>query len=131
MSRPKKTIKDLPKNWKDLILKEMEAGASKQEVKVLLHISNDLFERFMKESKEFSETVYYGVELAEAWWLKQGRINLNNKQFNYGSWYMMMKNRFGWKDRQETDVTSQERPIAGVVLMPRKLTPKEAGLGIK
>lgn len=26
MARPKKTIKDLPKNWKGLILKEVEAG---------------------------------------------------------------------------------------------------------
>lgn len=131
MSRPKKTIKDLPKNWKSLVLKEMEAGASKQEVKVLLRISNDLFERFMKESKEFSETILYGVDLAEAWWLRQGRTNLKNKQFNYGGWYMMMKNRFGWKDRQATDVTSDNRPIAGVVLMPRKLTQEEADAGMQ
>ena len=131
MSRPKKTTKDLPKNWNDLIFKEMEVGASKQEIKVLLHISNDLFERFMKEDKEFSEAVSYGVELAEAWWLRQGRTNLKNKQFNYGGWYMQMKNRFGWKDRQATDITSGERPIAGVVLMPRKLTPEEADAGAK
>ena len=64
MPRPKKTIKDLPKNWKRLVLKEMEVGASKQEIKVLFHISNDLFDRFMKEDKEFSETILYGVDLA-------------------------------------------------------------------
>ncbi len=128
MPRPKKTIKDLPKNWKSLVFKEMETGASKQEVKVLLRISNDLFERFMKENKEFSETISYGVELSEAWWLRQGRTNLKNKQFNYGGWYMNMKNRFAWRDRQATDVTSGERPIAGVVYMPRKRTPAEDGV---
>lgn len=128
MPRPKKTIKDLPKNWKGLVLKEMEAGASKQEVKILLHISNDLFERFMKETPEFSETILYGVDLAEAWWLKQGRTNLKNKQFNAHLWYMNMKNRFAWRDRQATDVTSGERPIAGVVIMPRKRTPEEDGV---
>jgi len=94
MPRPKKTIKDLPKNWKNLVLKEMEVGASKQEVKVLLRISNDLFDRLMKEETEFSETVSCGVALAEAWWLRQGRTNLKNKQFNYGGWYMNMKNHY-------------------------------------
>jgi|SRR3989344_3621831 len=131
MPRPKKTIKDLPKNWKNLVLKEMEVGASKQEVKVLLRISNDLFDRLMKEETEFSETVSCGVALAEAWWLRQGRTNLKNKQFNYGGWYMNMKNRFGWRDRQATDITSQGGQIAGVVLMPRKLTPEEADAGMK
>src|SRR3989344_2382213 len=131
MPRPKKTIKDLPKNWKRLVLKEMEVGASKQEIKVLFHISNDLFDRFMKEDKEFSETILYGVDLAEAWWLRQGRTNLKNKQFNAHLWYMNMKNRFSWRDRQVTDITSGERPIAGVVLMPRKLTEEEANAGMK
>jgi len=131
MPRPKKTIKDLPKNWKRLVLKEMEVGASKQEIKVLFHISNDLFDRFMKEDKEFSETILYGVDLAEAWWLRQGRTNLKNKQFNAHLWYMNMKNRFSWRDRQATDITSGEGPIVGVVLMPRKLTPEEADAGMK
>ncbi|KKT87193.1 MAG: hypothetical protein A3J46_00260 [Candidatus Yanofskybacteria bacterium RIFCSPHIGHO2_02_FULL_41_11] len=128
MARPKKTTKDLPKNWKGLISREMREGASKQEIKIMLGLSNDLFERLMKEDKEFSETMSYGVELSEAWWLKQGRLNLKNKQFNYGGWYMNMKNRFAWRDRQATDVTSGERPIAGVVIMPRKRTPEEDGV---
>ena len=42
-----------------------------------------------------------------------------------------MKNRFGWRDRQATDITSQGGQIAGVVLMPRKLTPEEADAGMK
>ena len=105
--RPKKTTKDLPKNWKELILTEMAEGASRQEVTALLGISNDLYERLAKEDAEFSETLKRGLMLCEAWWLTEGRKNLKNRNFSYVGWYMNMKNRFGWKDKTEHDVSGE------------------------
>jgi len=103
MARPKKTTKDLPKDWKKIVLANMKVGASKQEIKLELAVSNDLFERLCKEDKEFSDTIKRGVDLAEGWWLKQGRINLENKMFSPVLWYMNMKNRFGWVDKQQLE----------------------------
>lgn len=110
MARPKKTLKDLPKNWKNTVLKIKKEGGSDVEVRVALDISVDLWDRFKKEIEEFSETIKKGRDLCEAWWLEKGR-QLENKQFNAVLWYMNMKNRFGWKDKTETDITSGGKVI--------------------
>lgn len=101
--RPQKTLKDLPKNWKTTVLALMSNGASQAEVKAKLSLSNDLFSRLIKDEIEFSETIKKGMLLREAWWEKKGRENLENKNFSPVLWYMNMKNRFGWKDKQEVE----------------------------
>ena len=40
----------------------------------------------------------------------------------------LLLSKHGYHEKSEQDITTQGRPIAGVVLMPRKLTPEEAGL---
>jgi len=101
VGRPKAKLTDLREDWKAFILKEMAEGASQAEITAGLEISNDLFYRFMKEEKEFSETIKKGLALCKCWWEKKGRKNLENKEFSATLWYMNMKNRFGWADKTE------------------------------
>lgn len=105
---PKKNL-DLWEHWYDDILGLYKNGASDVEIKALIHqhrgkFSNDLWDRWVKEEPEFSETIKIGKLLSEAWWAKSGRTNLENKDFSYTGWYMNMKNRFGWADRQNVEV---------------------------
>lgn len=105
--RPKSTI-DLPDGWYNDVLELYSEGASDVEIKAYIYskrktFSNDLWERWLQEEPEFSETIKQGRMLSESWWAKTGRKNLNNKEFSYTGWYMNMKNRFGWKDKQEVD----------------------------
>jgi hypothetical protein len=112
--RPIKTTEELPDQWQRDILELYSQGASNVEVKALIYnwlgsFSNDLWDRWMKEEVIFSETIKAGKALSNAWWEKEGRTHLENKDFSYTGWYMNMKNRFKWKDRQ--DVTSDDEPI--------------------
>jgi len=106
--RPPESINGLPEGWYNDIISLYKEGASDVEVKALIFdwrgsFSNDLWDRWMKEEPQFSETIKKGKLLSEAWWHKNGRVNLKDREFNYTGWYMQMKNRFGWKDTQQLD----------------------------
>lgn len=122
VGRPKEDLSSLPNGWYNEILKLYSEGASDVEVKALIYewrgrFSNTLWDRWMLEEEEFSKTIKMGRMLSEAWWTKNGRTNLKNKDFNYTGWYMNMKNRFGWADKQETknEVTVKEFNIKDLV----------------
>ena len=85
----------------DIIIELMKEGASQQEVLGELGISNATFYKWKQENEEFSETIKRGVRLSQAWWEKEGRTSLRDREFNYTGWYMNMKNRFNWSDKKE------------------------------
>ena len=99
----KKTISDLPKNWQEDAINAYKEGASDVEIRayVLDGISDDLWYRLIKEDETFARTIKKGKLFSQAWWEKQGRTNLKNREFNPTTWYMNMKNRFGWRDKTE------------------------------
>ena len=109
MARPKKTLNQakeiFPVDWYDQILKEYSEGASDAEIRAMLILwlkdsfSFDLWDRWMNEEPEFSESIKMGRALSESWWKKTGRKNLLTKDFSFTGWYMNMKNRFGWSDK--------------------------------
>lgn len=113
MGRPAITTKDLPKDWDLTILSEMTNGASLVEIAALLEISRETLYQLCKRDQEFADTIKRGEQLSEAWWTREGRINLENKFFSATLWYMNMKNRFGWKDKSEIDHTSKGEQIQG------------------
>ena len=113
MAKAKKGRPPAPFNLTDkqlkTILKEYQEGASDVEVKAIIwkargSFSNDLWDRWILEEPVFSETIKKGRELAQAFWLTIGRknVNKNSQDFNTTLWYMNMKNRYGWADKQET-----------------------------
>lgn len=111
--RPRIEISSLWDNWVNDIIDLYKEGGSDVEVRCMIldrcgFGSYTLWDRWISESDEFGEVIKMGRMLSEAWWNKNGRINLQNKDFNYTGWYMQMKNRFGWKDKQEVDNKSSD-----------------------
>jgi len=101
MARPKRTLESLPTNWKELTASLYVEGASDAEVKHALKISNDLFARWLDEEPEFAEAIKDGRQASEAWWSKLGRQGATGAEINPTVWIFNMKNRFGWRDKQE------------------------------
>lgn len=99
--RPPKTLKSLPDNWEQIITDEMSEGASLAEINALLDVCPDTRLNLQKKYSEFNEAIKKGERLSELWWQRKGRSNLENKEFSYVGWYMNMKNRFGWRDKQD------------------------------
>lgn len=117
VGRPKKAL-DLWKGWANDILDLYVEGASDVEIKALVwkkkgSFSNDLWNRWMDEEEEFSQTIKMGRTFAKAWWERKGRSGVDSQEINATMWYMNMKNRYGWRDKQ--DITSDEKPIQTVV----------------
>lgn len=106
MARPTKY--DPSKNQSVIDL--MSEGASIVEVAGLLDVDRQTVYNWMDEHKEFFDTIKKGLDKSQEWWEKQGRKNLQNKDFNYTGWYMNMKNRFrdDWKDKTETKLEIKE-----------------------
>ncbi len=112
-------FEDLPEGWQDQMLDMFSVGASNIEVFTSLEMQNDkrpltqeLYDRFIKEYPEFKAIVDRGRAIAEAWWTRQGRVHLDEKEFNHIMWYMQMKNRFGWRDTIEQIKKLEKRKFA-------------------
>ena len=119
--RPKDDLSSLPENWYNEVLSLYSEGGADVEVKAMIYewrgsFSNNLWDRWMEEEVEFWETIKKGRLLAEAWWVRNGRTNLKDKEFNYTGWYMQMKNRFGWSDKTETKVQVETPIFTGIDL---------------
>lgn len=108
--RPKKTLKDLPEDWKELIVTHMSQGASLAEIHGLLDMDNETRLRMERDIPEFSAAIKKGIRLSEMWWQTKGRVNLENKDFNSTLWYMNMKNRFGWRDKVDHSTMGKAMP---------------------
>ncbi len=99
--RPKKTLKDLPKNWKQGMIDIATEGGSDVRARVFLKVSNDLWYRLKDEEPQFSETIKQCKQLCETWWETKGMEMMSEGTGNATIWIFNMKNRFGWRDKSE------------------------------
>tara|TARA_R110000764_G_scaffold4017_10_gene16624 strand:- start:523 stop:933 length:411 start_codon:yes stop_codon:yes gene_type:complete len=130
VGRPKESLESLPDNWHEEVLELYSEGAADVEIKALIYewrgtFSCDLWNRWMKEDQVFSITIKKGRMLSESWWNKSGRKNLKSKEFSYTGWYMNMKNRFGWRDKQETTLQGGDKPIETIITLGTGIKPDE------
>lgn len=105
--RPKSEIDErLPEGWQDRFYELASEGASDVELRAEYKISHSLWYRWLEEEPIFSQTVKECHDLCQIWWEKAGRGMVMGADGNATCWIFNMKNRFGWKDKTETEVTA-------------------------
>lgn len=101
----------------DMLLTHMEDGLSFEAFAATLRVSKQTLYRWIDAHAEFSDAKKIGDMLSLKYWEKVGKDGLYNetikgddgltvtKSINATIWIFNMKNRFGWRDRQEIDAT--------------------------
>lgn len=94
------------------VIEAMKRGLSKEAAAAKCGISEDTFYRWIHKYPEFSEAVKEGSRLSLLFWESAGIKGMTGQiaGFNATTWIFNMKNRHGWKDRQ--DITTNDRPVA-------------------
>jgi len=119
-----KTLENLPKNWKDILLDGlpvevsvegeikmtypdgMNNGGSLPEFMKMVGISRKNHATLLKKYDEYSDMIEIGRLHAEAWWKRFGRLSLKGEKVNQGLFSMYMKNMYGWRDSPLAKETS-------------------------
>lgn len=103
--------------WDTVVLSKYREGYADIEIRVILELSNDLWDRFLVEEEKFSGTIHEGRSLSEAWWNAHSRTALKDKEFNTQLYRLNMANRFGWStEKNQTDITSKGEKLEGIAV---------------
>jgi len=120
VGRPRTTVDDLPKDWKQIIMDCGQEGGSAVEMRCLLGIAQTAWETLLKDSEDFRVTVKAAQDLCQVWWERVGRGMATGDDGNATVWIFNMKNRFGWRDKQEIDHRSGDQ----------SMSPKDTGAAV-
>lgn len=108
VGRPRTTVEDLPKDWKEKMMACGQEGGSAVEARCLLGIGTSAWETLLEDSEEFRATEKIRSDLCNVWWERRGREMASGEDGNATVWIFNMKNRFGWRDKQEVDHRSED-----------------------
>ena len=118
VGRPRTTIDDLPEDWEQLICDAAQEGASAIEIRCILGIGDSAWDTLLEDSEEFRLAVKKGQMLCQVWWERHGRSMTKGESMgNATVWIFNMKNRFGWKDKTETEHTG----TVGITQITRRI----------
>ena len=109
MSIPKKTMDILPKDWKKTALDMFTEGAAQIQVIKAIGLTVDLHKRFVKDYEEYRDFMVSGMELAECWWVKTGKENLNNRNFNNPLFNTLTARLFKWNKDDDGKPPAEEK----------------------
>ena len=102
-----------PQNKKE-VLEMFDRGSSIVEVCKFLGVNKSTWYRWLKDPRkgDFQEAAQMGLEASEAYWVRMGRENIENKSFNTALYSFMMVNKFNYRSaysKQEKDITETKK----------------------
>ena len=116
-----------PTVWTTIMKRRVETlfdqGASIAEVCRDMGISRNTFKTWRTsvdaQKASFRDAVTMGLEASEAWWIRQGRENIDNRSFNNNLWALNMVNRWSWNSNKREE--KKEISHIGVVEVKNKV----------
>ncbi len=111
VGRPRLTLDEFPKDWKEQLLRMGSEGMLDVDIKVYLNISNDTFARLLVDEPQFLEIVSQARQLSHSWWVSISRNSFasgTSKQVNSQLYSLILRNRFKdeWNAENKVDITS-------------------------
>lgn len=111
VGRPRLTLDEFPKGWKEELLRMGAEGMLDVDIKVYLNISNDTFVRLLVDEPQFLEIVSQARQLSHSWWVAISRNSFasgTSKQVNSQLYSLILRNRFKdeWNAENKVDITS-------------------------
>lgn len=126
MARPKKmgrpSIPFKPE-YPEKLINHMAQGLSFESFGGVVGVSRETLYAWNKRHKAFADAKKEGEAKSRYLWEKIGIAamlgieadiggqKVKGSNFNTGMWIFNMKNRFGWRDKNETDITTAGQPI--------------------
>lgn len=101
--RPSLLTQEMQDRARLVVENVMNQGGSLLEVAFTLGITNDTVHRWVKENKEFSDTITRGKMAREIWFENQARNNVSNKEYNTGLFGLYAMNSVGWSRREKSE----------------------------
>jgi hypothetical protein len=124
IGRPEQYTKKYADSLAPTLADMFEEGASLAEVCHKIGCCKESFYKMLEISPEFSYAYKKGMVASEAWWCTLGRAGSAGKHaIQAAPWIFNMKNRFGWKDKQEITGADNEPLFAAFAAAAKKALP--------
>lgn len=106
-------------------------GKSKREIAAEMLIYADTFDEWARDEDkpEFAEAFKLGRQAQEAWWEALGRINIDNPKFKEGIYKFCTGTRFGWSEKTEQTIKTDNKPSSEAEL-DQRIKEKLKALGL-
>jgi hypothetical protein len=117
----KNTLYDPAKHPMQFIIKSKE-GKSEVEIAAEFGVGVSTVRGWTEQYLEMHHAYEIGKAAYEAWWLEEGRNNLDNRTYNIGLYKFLTGNKLGYSDKIESKSLNV---TAGVLLVPGTQTADE------
>lgn len=94
-------------------------GMSEVEIAAKFEVSVGTMRSWSEKFADFNTAFEVGQAMHEAWWLQEGKDNLDNRGYNTGLFKFLTGNKLGFSDKMESKNLNVS---AGVLLVPQQMT---------
>lgn len=93
----------------DMLIKHMSKGFSYESFAGVVDVDRDTLYAWEKVQPQFSDSKKKAFAKCMLFWENKGILGQDfGKDFNAAVWCFNMKNRFGWKDKFEADISTKD-----------------------